>query len=119
MSDFLSFLADNPTLRLLQFLLLSIAVLAVFFVLFTTRDILLRSKSFLFQVISILLVACVPVIGFFLYLLIRPARTLRQKELERNIEEMTKKLAAPGSKESSTQRPESREKPKTGKTGNG
>jgi hypothetical protein len=31
--------------------------------------------------VAIVLVALLPVLGFFLYLLIRPARTLREREL--------------------------------------
>ena len=32
--------------------------------------------------ISILIVALLPVVGFFLYVLIRPARTIKERELE-------------------------------------
>jgi ABC-type nickel/cobalt efflux system permease component RcnA len=76
-------LSGDPTFRLLQIALLLIAVLAVFLVFYTLRDILLRSRSFFFQIISILLVSCLPIVGFLLYVLIRPTRTLREREVDR------------------------------------
>ena len=79
LSDILS---GDPTFRLLQTVLLAIAIIAIFLVFFTLRDSLLRSQSFLFQIFSILLVSCLPIVGFLLYLLIRPARTLREKKVD-------------------------------------
>lgn len=78
----INFLASDPQLRLLQFLLLSVAGASVYLVLFTTRDSILRSNSFWFQFFSIALVAVLPIVGFLLYLLIRPSRTLKDKEME-------------------------------------
>jgi uncharacterized integral membrane protein len=54
----------------------------IFLVFFTTRDILLRTHSFWYTLFSILLVALVPVAGFLLYFLIRPPRTLKEREME-------------------------------------
>ena len=88
MQQWLFFLSDNPVLRTMQLSLLSVGVVAVLLVCFTTRDILLRSRSFWYQLVSILLVATLPIVGFFLYLLIRPARTVKEREME----EMLKKL---------------------------
>lgn len=82
MQQWLFFLSDNPALRILQGGLLLLGVVAVFLVCFTTRDIILRTRSFIYQLFSILLVALLPVFGFFLYLLIRPARTVKERELE-------------------------------------
>lgn len=92
--QFLPFiLTDNPVIRALQISLLVAAVVAVYLVLFTTRDILLRTRSFIYQSMCILLVALLPVLGFFLYLLIRPATTVREREMERMIKKTIKKDA--------------------------
>lgn len=68
------------------------AFLLAFFVLFATRDVILRSDSFLFQAFCILLVALLPGIGFLLYILIRPPATLRQRRLERTVGEILARL---------------------------
>lgn len=81
----LTLLSDNPALRALQLMLLVAAVVSVYLVLFTTRDSILRSESFWFQLVSIMLVACLPVVGFLLYVLYRPSQTLMEKELHQNI----------------------------------
>lgn len=83
------FLAEDPALRLLQFGMLFIGVIVIFLVFFTTRDILLRTHSFWYMFISILLVALLPVVGFFFYILIRPARTIK----ERDMEELVQRIA--------------------------
>ncbi len=66
--------------------MLGTAFIVVFLVLFTTRDILLRSHSFLLQIFCIVLVAVLPVFGFLIYLLIRPSKTLSMKRLESKID---------------------------------
>ena len=81
----LSFLSQDPAARAMQIVLMAAGGLAVFFVFYTMRDSLLRSRSFLFQIFSIFLVACLPVAGFLIYLLIRPSRTIRERELERMV----------------------------------
>jgi membrane-bound ClpP family serine protease len=85
----------NPTLRLLQIVLLILGVLAAFLVFFTTRDVLLRSKSFVFQLFSIVLVAIVPLFGFLLYILIRPSRTLKERELEHMLQRLLERQSPP------------------------
>lgn len=80
MQQWLYFLSDDPAVRAAQVVLLSLGGLAVYLVCYATRDILLRTRSFLYQAASILLVALLPVVGFFLYLLIRPARTIVERE---------------------------------------
>ena len=87
----LSLLTDNPVIRTLQLTLLGAAVVAVYLVFFATRDILLRTRSFLYQIACILLVALLPLLGFFLYLLIRPATTIREREWERMLRKILKK----------------------------
>jgi hypothetical protein len=90
----LLFLADDPLLRLLQAGMLLIGVIVIFLVFFTTRDILLRTNSFFYMFVSIVLVAALPVVGFFVYLLIRPARTIKERELEKNVAMLVAKLTA-------------------------
>lgn len=84
----LFFFSDDPALRLLQLLLLIAGLLVVFLVFFTLRDVLLRTNSFWLQLLSIILVAFLPLIGFLLYILIRPAMTLRQREEEKLVREI-------------------------------
>ena len=86
LSSWSSFFSSNPTLFLLQILMLTAAVVLVFLVLFTLRDVLLRTHSFLFQVFSILLVAALPFFGFFLYLILRPSRTNAQRLMEHKVD---------------------------------
>jgi len=78
----LVFLADDPALRLLQLGMLLVGSVVIFLVFYTTRDILLRTHSFCYMFLSIVIVALLPIIGFLLYLLIRPARTIKDRELE-------------------------------------
>ena len=78
----LTLFADDPALRAIQAAVLLCGALLVFLVFFTTRDILLRTKNFWYMFVSILLVALVPVIGFLIYLLIRPSRTLKERNAE-------------------------------------
>ncbi len=85
--------SDDPSLRMIQMGLLVLGILIVFLLLFATRDILLRTRSFAYQFACILLVALLPGIGFLLYLLIRPARTLKERELEARIEHIEESLS--------------------------
>lgn len=82
MDFFLSLLTENPAIRTVQLSLLGLAVVSLYLVFYATRDILLRTKSFFYQLACIFLVALLPVAGFLLYLLIRPATTTRERELE-------------------------------------
>jgi hypothetical protein len=81
MQQLLFLLSDNPAMQMMQLSLLILGVLAVFLVCFATRDIILRTHSLLYQLGCVLLVACLPIVGFFLYLLVRPARTVKEREL--------------------------------------
>jgi hypothetical protein len=73
---------------MLQLTLLLVGSVAVFLVFFAMRDILNRTHSFWYQLCSILLVAFVPILGFFLYLLIRPARTMRECAVEAMVRDL-------------------------------
>lgn len=88
-----AFLAADPAVLAVQLLMISAALLVVFFVLYTTRDILLRTHSFLYQVFCIVLVAVLPLVGFLIYLLIRPARTIADRRLDRNIAEVLVRMS--------------------------
>lgn len=73
---------DNPGLRLAQGGLIIFAVIVLFLLFFALRDILLRTRSFWYQFFCIVIVTLFPIVGFLIYLLIRPARTIKQRELE-------------------------------------
>jgi hypothetical protein len=88
LEPWLLILADDPMLRALQGGLLFLGAIVVFLVFYATRDILLRTRSFPAMLGSIVLVACLPILGFLLYLLLRPARTIMQRETDRRIEEI-------------------------------
>jgi len=118
MSDFniplldpwLVFLSDEPMLRILQIAMLVCGGLVVFLVFYTTRDILLRTRSFWYMLISIVLVAALPLFGFLIYLLIRPARTIREREVEEMLMQLT------GRKSHQAEKKERKEKKKSEKS---
>ncbi|MBM3230793.1 hypothetical protein FJZ28_00520 [Candidatus Peregrinibacteria bacterium] len=83
----LLFVSQDPALRMLQLYMLAIGVAMIFLVFYVTRDILLRTHSFFHMFVSILLTAGLPVVGFFVYLLIRPPRTLKEREMEQMLNE--------------------------------
>lgn len=86
-----AFLAADPSVLALQVLMMTCAFLIVYSVLFVTRDVILRSHSFLFQVFAIVLSA-VPLVGFLVYLLIRPSTTLFERALFRKVTDLQHKL---------------------------
>jgi len=83
LDPWLVFLAEDTLLRSLQLGMLSVGLLVVFLVFYTTRDIILRTQSFWYMLFSIALVSALPVVGFLTYLLIRPARTIKEREAEK------------------------------------
>ncbi|HLD64078.1 MAG TPA: PLD nuclease N-terminal domain-containing protein [Candidatus Peribacteraceae bacterium] len=92
LNGFAPFLADDPVVRMLQGSLLLAGAIIIFLVFYTTRDVLLRSRSFGFMLFCIILVAALPVVGFLIYLLIRPELTLTQREMRSQIAQIAKKL---------------------------
>lgn len=80
-----AFLASDPSVLAMQIAMISLAFLVVYLILFVTRDIILRTHSFLYQVGCILLTALLPIVGFFLYLLIRPSTTLFERTLDHKV----------------------------------
>ena len=91
MTWFLSLLTDNPAIRMVQLSILGLAVVAIYLVFYATRDILLRTRSFAYQIVCIILVALFPIVGFLIYLLIRPTSTVREREMERLLKKALKK----------------------------
>jgi len=84
----LLFVSEDPLMRIWQGSLLFIGILAIFLVFYTTRDVILRTHSFLYMLFSILLVAFLPGVGFLFYLLIRPARTIKEREMEKMVQDI-------------------------------
>ena len=94
--QWLVFFSDNPAIVALQAGVLFLGVLVIFLVFFTTRDILLRTRSLIYQLLCIVLVAVLPIVGFFLYLLIRPARTVKERAMEEMLEKVLNPSVASG-----------------------
>ncbi len=86
---FASFFSTDPSLAMTQAGLLAVVVLILFFLFYTLRDVILRTRSFTYQCLCVLLVAFLPGAGFLLYLLIRPARTIKEREMEAMLEALT------------------------------
>lgn len=95
MDSFLSLesvLAKDPTALALQMGVLAVGALLLFFLFWTLKDALLRSRSLGFQVFSLLLVTALPFFGILVYLLIRPSRTLKDREMERLLHALMKEV---------------------------
>jgi hypothetical protein len=88
LDPWLVILADDPFLRSFQLTLLGIGLLDVFLIFFATRDIMQRTTKFPFMIATILLVSLLPGVGFLLYMLVRPATTIRERELEEMVREL-------------------------------
>lgn len=86
MSAFLASITDfftaNPAVRTAQVLVLGTALLLLFLLFYALKDVFLRVRSFWLQAFFVLLVALLPIGGFLLYILLRPARTLKEREAE-------------------------------------
>lgn len=83
----LAFSAD-PIVLSLQAAIALAGVVAVYLLAYTVRDVILRTRSIVYQLGCILLVAALPIAGFFLYLLVRPARTVKERQMERMLKEV-------------------------------
>lgn len=81
-AGFLTGLLPSDPVTWIQTGVLILALILIYLLLFTLRDILLRTRSFWYQFFCVLLVGCLPVLGFFLYLLIRPARTVKERHTD-------------------------------------
>jgi len=89
-----TYMAQDAAVRSMQIWLLTAGVVLIFLLFYATRDILLRSRSFWYQLFSILLVAALPGVGFLLYMLIRPSRTLKERAMESLLRELVSKQHA-------------------------
>ncbi len=89
----MQFFSENPSVFAAQIFMVFFAFIVVFLVLLATRDIMLRTESLLLQVLCIVLVAGLPVVGYLLYLLVRPSRTLSEKRLQHDMDSLLKKLS--------------------------
>jgi hypothetical protein len=90
----LGLLSRDPLLQWLQLFLLALAFVLVFLVFFVTRDILHRTRSLPLQLLCIFLVSILPVVGFFLYLLMRPRQTLEERGVLLTLERLEERLYA-------------------------
>ncbi len=92
MDSFLTFLQSLPSLASTNTnvspVLLGLIVLDVYLIFYVTRDALLRIRPFFPQLLCILLVAALPGVGFLLYILVRPARLIKERELEEMLLEL-------------------------------
>lgn len=88
-----AFFSSNPAAFAIQLSLVSAASVLIYMVAYTTRDIILRTNSFLAQAACILMVAALPVVGFFLYTLVRPARTIAERRLEQKVTELLVRMS--------------------------
>jgi hypothetical protein len=92
--NFSALAASNSPVFIVQLAMIAIGTTLVFLVLFATRDILLRTHSLLYQVFCILIVAALPILGFLVYLLIRPTSTCAERQLRHDIEQILSKFAS-------------------------
>lgn len=69
-----------PNFSLPAFAMACFGALLVYIIFYTTKDVFARSESFLFMFFALLLVTALPLIGFALYVLVRPSsKTLDRK----------------------------------------
>ncbi len=92
LQSLLAIISADPAVRMMQFTLLTAAVIVVFCIFYVLRDVVLRTNSFFLQLFCILVVAFLPGIGFLLYLLLRPAQTLRERQMEQMVRDIHKRL---------------------------
>ncbi|TSC79405.1 MAG: hypothetical protein G01um101425_685 [Candidatus Peregrinibacteria bacterium Gr01-1014_25] len=88
LEQFVFTISSNPVVFWLQASIAFAGAAAVYLLFYTVRDILLRTRSLPYQLGCIALVAAVPVAGFFLYLLVRPARTVKERQLEKLLKDV-------------------------------
>lgn len=88
--------SSDPTVFAMQVGAIVASAVVIYTVLWTTKDVIARSRSTLFQVSSILLSAALPVVGFFLYLLLRPTTTNAERALRKDMTEILVRLRESG-----------------------
>lgn len=88
----LGVLSDDPAARVFQISVLGLGIVSVYLLFYTTRDVLIRSSSIPLQLFSIFLVALLPVVGFFFYLLFRPSQTITEREMREMLRALSRGL---------------------------
>lgn len=86
------FFGSDPALRAGQLLVMGVSVLLLFLLFYTLKDVFLRVRSFWLQALFLLMVALLPIAGFLLYILLRPHRTLKERETEMMLREILASL---------------------------
>lgn len=97
-TPWLTVIANDPVARGLQGLMLLLGLILIFIVFYTTRDILLRTQSFIVMILYIVLVSALPIVGFLIYLLVRPPRTIKEREMYKMLEKVLEGKKGPASK---------------------
>ncbi len=101
---------NAPSFKGLQLaLIVYVGLLWLSVIIWVTRDSINRSESILFQAFSIIINISFPILGIFLYLIIRPGKTTT----ERYYEDLEHKLILEKIEKKPARTSTSREKPKT------
>jgi len=83
LSEIISWVSDPDISRIIIAAILGYLILLwVSLIIWTTKDIISRSNNVIYQIISIILVVVLNIFGIFIYLGIRPAKTLIEKFFE-------------------------------------
>jgi uncharacterized protein YacL len=83
LSEIIAWVTDPDISRIMIAAILGYLVLLwVSLIIWTTKDIISRSNNVVYQIISIILVVVLNIFGIFIYLGIRPAKTLIEKFFE-------------------------------------
>jgi len=83
LSEIIAWVTDPDTSRIIIAAILGYLILLwVSLIIWTTKDIISRSNNVVYQIISIILVVVLNIFGIFIYLGIRPAKTLIEKFFE-------------------------------------
>lgn len=111
MQAFLTFIesiilpSQNPVFTVQMLVLSAVALVLIFLIFYTTKDVFVRSDSFVFMLFSLLLVVLFPVVGFLLYLLIRPAQTKKERQLFAELRALHKEVTALKAAQTGTKKP--------------
>jgi hypothetical protein len=81
-------LSDSPAIRAIQVAIVLVVLFDVYLIFYVVRDVLLRTQNLFVQILCIFLPVVFPVIGFLAYLLLRPSRTLKEREMEQLLHQL-------------------------------
>lgn len=83
LSEIIAWVTNPEVSRVIITIILGYLVLLwVSLIIWTTKDIISRSNNVIYQIVSILLVVVLNIFGIFIYLGIRPSKTLIEKFFE-------------------------------------